>query len=198
MAGTETEFTFEIVDRFKKTKQILEGENAANIENFEPFITYDFRCMRLGKPISPQEMKAINQEVTLNISWDYINDSPFSNQSILPYAILDPNNPTCLAEQALQTAFTDPTFADKYKNFDYVKQNYYEGMYSTIQEIATYLKNETLTSSGKPNFTPNFWRNSKGQCFAPQFNDPTTGTSITSQKVKLDAEGKGTFSLYLN
>ncbi len=41
----------------------MTGYMAPNIENFEPFITYEFRCMRLGKTIPPDVMKAMNSEV---------------------------------------------------------------------------------------------------------------------------------------
>lgn len=61
-------------------------------------------------------MKAINSQVTLNISWDYSKDStPIDMRGIFQYA-------ECKSTENLKKCLENPRFLEKYKSLDNIKR----------------------------------------------------------------------------
>jgi hypothetical protein len=108
--------------------------------------------------------------VNLEIKYDYQN-GPMDLRGILEYSN---GKSDAILEEALKNS---PSFAAKYKDMDNINKQFYQSRYKDIQGIANTLraKLEKINIPEDPKKDPYFtyfWKNSKGDYFAPQFNYP--------------------------
>jgi hypothetical protein len=142
-------------------------------------------------------MQSIGSEVALTISYNYDKDNtPIDLRGVFDYA-------DGKSDETLRRALENPCFKEKYCDMEKINREYYQSRYGYITEIANLVKLQVQSvdpaEPNNPEKNTYFWKNSTGQHFAPQFNNPDNDkTSVMTKTIKLDAEGRGSFLLYMN